>query len=175
MQIPTKPAIPYKLILSDILYIISYKVWKKERLFSLLKCSLFLTKISPTLNLNQQSTYKRSWIMSIPHFMKLRKAAPPLKEGGKSKTNTVPGISMILQSKHSINRSMICTQTQYTQDFHINTTPYTYDQIHKNVFLPCLNQKDEQAPGNLSSCLTVYLVHLFFFGKQAHCVEFPFS
>lgn len=34
--------------------------------------------------------------------------------------------------------------------------------LRMNFFL-AFNQKDKQAPSNLSSCLTVYLVHYFFF------------
>lgn len=71
--------------------------------------------------------------------MRLRKAAPPLKEGGKSKTQH-HSWDLNETSVQTFNQQEcdLRTNSIHTEDFHINTTPYTQDQIHKNVFLPHL-------------------------------------
>lgn len=68
------------------------------------------TSSQPAINLQMVLNYVNPSLYEAP-----KKAAPPLKDGGESKTDTFPGISKILQSKHSINRSVTCTQTQYTR------------------------------------------------------------
>lgn len=175
-QTQTQPAIPCKLQLIKIWQPLYHFIWSLEinnSKFFWLKYSLLSTKISPMLDLSEQSTYIWPWLLSSPPCMRHKKAALLLKKGGKVKPTPV----------WDLKDTSVQTLNQQEGDLHTKLNIHRkFPRKHSIVcmirflmqyFFLAFNQKHKQAPGNLSVWLAVYLVHLFW--KASHGVKFCFS